>query len=47
MSFAVFSEIKGIKSLSLVPIAIPLFSTNNNLKKPQSNMAGAPYDESG
>ena len=47
MSFAVFSEIKGIKSLSFVPIAIPLFSTNNNLKNPQSNMAGTLYDEIG
>jgi hypothetical protein len=42
ISFALFSEIKGIKSLSFVPIAIPLFSTKSNLKNPQSTMGGTP-----
>jgi len=41
-SFAFFSVMNGIKSLSLVPIAIPLFSTKRILKTPQSKIAGTP-----
>jgi hypothetical protein len=41
-NLAVSSLIKGRKSFNLAPIAIPLFSTKSNLKKPTSTIGRTP-----
>ena len=41
------SDINGMKSLNLVPHAIPLFSINKSLKNPQSIIGSEPYIDKG